>query len=385
MGYDANADVFVLGPGDLEATPGAYPEEQVVFHVFNDGVWTKLGVTAAKSPVGELWAKRFGDFVQVGPERRSVWRAMGNFYLTLLEFDPAQGWRDLVDQTAFKELWDGGHSDNGSTAQMGIVADEQGVMRAFANEGDVYVFNEATQEWSRESDKNELLKRRLWARLCWDFAEQRVVLWGGEIKGRKNNHVLIYEDGAWRQCKKSSPKPKGFARKKRERSVEYQLLYDHGLGAVVRFGYEEVAVLQGEILVPSEPEGYGPLNDDAYRAVMSDPATGQTLVFNWQTGVVFRFDLGGCEQLATIDLPDDLILPKHIDKGYSMRTLCDDVAFDPATRTLWCQNPEDAWGTYRVDLGPVFDAAAKKGDRTQPPPAPTKAKKKPAKKKAAKK
>ncbi len=106
-----------------------------------------------------------------------------------------------------------------------------------------------------------------------------------------------------------------------------------------------MAGLQGGILEPSEPEGYGALNDDAYRAVMSDPATGQTLVFNWQTGAVFRFDLGGCEQLATIDLPDDLILPKHVDKGYSMRTLCDDVAFDPATRTLWCQNPADAWGT----------------------------------------
>lgn len=63
-------------------------------------------------------------------------------------------------------------------------------------------------------------------------------------------------------------------------------------------------------------------------------------------------------------MPDDLRLPNHTDESVAYRTLCKDWAFDPDTRTLHVQNPDDEWGRYALDLGPAFDAAAELGPRT---------------------
>ncbi len=177
--------------------------------------------------------------------------------------------------------------------------------------------------------------------------------------------MLLFDaaKGSWKKAKKSSPQPKGYARGKDDFEVGYHLIWDHGLGAAVRIGWEEAAVLEGDVFKPVLPPKMGELNDDSWRAVASDPKTGQTLIVNFRSGSIFRFDLGGCDELGSFTLPDDLRLG-HTNEDMAFRVICDDWAFDPTTRTLHVQNPDDAWGHYTLALGEAFDEAAKLGERT---------------------
>lgn len=354
LAYDEKRELYVLGPGDLEAEPGEYPKEQAVFHVCEDGGWKKLGVTKAESPLKELWSTRLHHMAPGGN-----WFAMGDFYLHLLERDDEGVWQERVGKKAQQDLWDGGHSPKKGTAALaGMATDADGVLRAFSNEGHVLVLEDGA--WVLESGPDELMKRRMWPRVAFDRGAGRIVLWGGEVRGRRNNHVFLLEPGkGWKQSKKKQPKPKAFARKKNEGSVDYTLYFDHGLGKLVRLGYEEIGVLEGEQFTLAEPARLGELNHERWRAVASDPETKQTLVLNWEDGTVFRLHPDGCEPVAKIALPDDFQLPTHIDGHFGYRALCDDWVYDESARKLRSQNPTDQWGQYEVDLSEAFAAAAK--------------------------
>ena len=362
MTYDARLAAFVCGPGEYEPEPEEYPEDQHVFYVGSyagiRGKWSKVGVTEKKSAISELWATRFGGFAG------GRWRVMGDYHLTLLEWTD-EGWRTIVDESGQKDLWNGGGTDEGTHALAGLVESDDGVVYTVANDGQVFALE--GERWVKKGAADPEWKLRMWTNLAWDRAGKRIVAWGGELRGRKTNQLLFWDPGTaqWTKAKKSSPQPKGYARSKDESTVAHQLVWDHGLGAVVRIGWDEAAVLNGEVFEPAFPARMGELNDDSWRAVASDPATGQTLIVSFGTGVIFRFDLGGCAEIGRFELPDDLRIG-HTNEDEAWRVLARDWAFDAATRELHVQNPDDAWGHYVLALGPAFDAAKKLGPRTRP-------------------
>jgi hypothetical protein len=357
--WDASLEAFVTGPGEYEPAKGEFPQDQHVFYVGDRGGFRKLGATEAKSALADLWAKRFGAFVG------GRWQTMGNFYLTLLEWDDDDGWRLRFDGKEHRDLWDGGGSEKRTHALVGLVEGPNGTPWCVANDGQVFAFEGATWVARGEADE-KLWKHRMWASLAFDPSEKRLVAWGGEVNGRRSNHVLLFdiEEGRWRKAKKSSPKPRGHGRPKEAGSVAYQLYWDHGLEALVRMGWEEAAVLVGERFEPALPPRMGELSSRHWRAVAADSATGQALVLDFESGAVFRFDLAGCEPVATVALPVDDLRLGHTNEDLAYRVICDDWAFDPATRRLHVQNADDRWGHYTVDLGPAFEAAAKLGPRT---------------------
>ena len=346
IAYDPKLDAFVMGPGDYEPAPGDFPEEQHLFWVRRGAGWKKLGVTVAKSPVSELWAKRFGGF------SAGRWRAMGNFYLTLLEWDEREGWKELLDKRAQQELWDGGNTNDGAVCLIGLV-DCAGVTHTVSNQG--HVFRWAEGKWEQLHGEDAALKQRMWASMCWDPQAERIVVWGGRVKGRKSNDLLFFENGAWRLSKKKSPKPSGYARKKNETEIEHQLYWDTKLACVVRVGWDELACLRGDKWEPCTPKDMAKHNPEQWRGLAHDPKSGTTLVIDIQQGTIARLTPEACTPVATFELPE-LVLPSHVDEPYAYRCLTDDWAFDPDTLRFHAQNPDDQWGHYVMDLSALFRA-----------------------------
>ena len=345
IAYDPRLDSFVLGPGDYEPEPGGFPEEQHLFFVRRGRTWEKLGVTVAKSPVSELWSKRFGDF------SAGRWRMMGNFYLTLLEWHD-EGWTELLDKRAQRDLWDGGNTDDGAVCLIGLV-DCDGVTHAVSNEGHVFAWDGS--KWEPKHPADDAMKRRMWASMCWDPKAKRIVVWGGRVKGRKNNDLLFFENGAWRLSKQKSPKPSGYSRKKNETEIEHQLYWDTKLEHVVRVGWDELAVLRDEKWEPHTPREMATHNAERWRGLAHDPKSGTTLVIDLQEGTIASITTDACARVATFELPE-LVRPDHVGEAYAYRCLTDDWAFDPATGLFHAQNPDDRWGHYVLDLKPLFQA-----------------------------
>lgn len=345
IAHDPRLDAFVLGPGDYEPAPGDFPEEQHLFWVRRAQTWTKLGVTVAKSPVGELWSKRFGGF------SAGRWRQMGNFYLTLLEWSD-DGWTELLDKRAQQGLWDGGNTNDGAVCLVGLV-DCDGVTHVVSNEG--HVFRWEGSKWEELHGEHNAMKRRMSASVCWDPNARRIVVWGGRVKGRKNNDLLFFEEGTWRVSRKKSPKPSGYSRKKNETEIEHQLYWDAKLECVVRVGWDELAVLRDEKWEPHTPRDMAKHNAEQRRGLAHDPKSGTTLVIDFEKKTIASLTSEACVPVGTYELPE-LVRPNHVDEAYGYRCLSDDWAFDPATGLLHAQNPDDRWGHYVLDLRPLFQA-----------------------------
>ena len=359
--WDAHLGAFVAGPGSYEPEAGKYPQDQHLFWVGEPGGgFAKLGVTEEKSPIGELGGKRVGGFAA------GRWHLMGYSSLGLMAWTP-EGWETVVAPEAQRDLWDGRLRDEaGVNALVGLV-DADGTLLAVVNDGQVFALEEGA--WVRRAEADDALwKRRMWAHVAWDPEARRVVAWGGEVRGRRSNDVLLLdlEAGAWRKARARSPQPRAYGRPKDEGSVTQQLVWDHGLGALLRIGWEEAAVLEGEVFQPARPAGMAERNARDWRAVASDPKTGETLIVSFEHGTVLRFDLGRCEPVATFTLPREDLRLGHTNESLAYRVVCEDWAFDAATRRLHVQNGDDRWGHYVLDLGPAFEAAAARGPRTRP-------------------
>jgi len=346
--FDGSLGAFFLGPGRYEPEPDAYPKEQVIFYVGTEAGWTKQGVTEAKSAVGELWSKRFGAFVG------GTWLHLGNFYLHTVAWTD-EGWVERVGKKQQAELWDGGRGKKHSHVLLDLV-DVEGTPTLVSNEGHVF---ELEDEWKLVGGPSDELKHRMWAQLAYDAANRRLVVFGGEVRGRRTAHTLVFalDHGAkhartWKKLSKKSPKPLAHGRKKGDRDVTMQLFYDTARKQVTRVGFEEIARLDGDVWVPSQPEGLAELNDLDYRAICHDPESGRTLILSFRTGVLF--ELGDrCTKVAEVPLPE-LRLPSHIDENHAHRALCEDWAFDPETKALHVQNPDDQYGHYVLSLAEVF-------------------------------
>jgi hypothetical protein len=201
----------------------------------------------------------------------------------------------------------------------------------------------------------------LWSsEMAYDPLGKRIVSWlGGKIgsstgtrygKGR----TWIYERGAWRLASEE---------RLSHASAKIRVFFDPGLKRVVRAWAKDVGVLGEDGWDVFHPEQY----EADWQAVYADPRTGEvvtTHLFPDSTEVA-RLELARCVtagQLPPIDDPPG------------------DVArwFDAEARTLFCEDRRDPRRAWAVDLGPAFDAAKKRGPRTQPEAAAKSGKKKPA-------
>jgi hypothetical protein len=395
LAYDPSHDGFIMGPGSYEPEPGEYPTDQQLFFVEGPLGWTRQGAVEIKSPLDDLWSQKR----VVASQGR--WIATGSRTLRTFAWSDA-GWQEKIDKEAGDEVWE---VAGGVNLELTAAGDR---IIAVGVDGSVHELEErggttwrTTHVGQREigADRNDAL-------VVWDADRQRLVLWGGQVKDRFSNRVWIFEKGAWRAARRPSPRPRELAA---ENYPDYALIYDTRLDRVVRFGETACAVLEDDVWVEVVPDGYVPkisdaeaeqaeaaalgalggdddeadldLGDDEDRddesedeesagdvydhekypgsprwcAHAHDPATGITLVIAWSSKKIFRVDLQRCEEVGSIELPDDLRVPKHDNAAGIFRDAC---AFDAASRQLLVQNLEDAHGHYALDLGPLFDRCA---------------------------
>jgi hypothetical protein len=320
LACDPTRDLLVLGPGKHVGAGGS--NRQAVFFVLRDTAWERQGVTVTHSPLASAsygkcrMAHVDGDWYATGSHSLRAWKWTG-------------AWEEIVGKDVGERL--GGWE----ILELSAGAHLQAVMATgavFALEGD---------EWNEVRGKDPAFKGRT------DFAvatepDGRIVVWGGESKGRKLNDTLFLEGKKWRAAKKASPQPVDFQHGMKDGvTVEASAVYDASLRAIVRFGYEGVGVLEeGEVWKAYAPRGYRE-NVSPRRwghVPVHDTQTGETLVINLVAdeggsgaGRVVRFDLGGCTVLGTVEYPREL-QPKKQHDSAAYHALAQSFSYDAKTR-----------------------------------------------------
>jgi hypothetical protein len=357
LAYDPKRDLLVLGPGKHEGTGGSAYQD--VFFVLRQGTWERQGAGVRYSPLAEA-ANGECRFAHVG----GVWYAMGSRSLQTWKWTGV-AWDEIVNRAEGQKRgdWQPGQVVGGDH------------LRAVLQSGAVFELD-GKQRWTALGKPEPAFKERTEFALARD-ANGRLVVWGGEAKDRKLNDTLFFEGKRWRVAKKASPQPADFKHGRQDEVyVGTSAVYDTALGAVVRFGYEEVAVLQeDETWKLYKPKGYKANVSERLwgHAPIHDPETGETLLLDFagalSAGGAFarlvRFDLASCVVLGTVDYPPELT-PKRPSDAPSYYALAESFSYDPATRSLYAQVINDSWGVYRLDLGKAFAQAQALGPRTLP-------------------
>jgi hypothetical protein len=324
LAHDPTRQLVIVGPGrELDS---GHLDAQALFYVQRNGSWTRQGIVRRKSPV-----QNFHGFHVQG-----VWYAVPRSGLQTFRFDPAGGFRELPG------------SEGTCAHQLLFAAGERGLFAVGAS-GAVYELLD--EHWKRihEDDKvfgSERLGFSLAVEPAHDRQEERLVVWGGEIKNRPSNDTLFFENGTWRLAK-PSPAP-GEKRARLGYSRSFDILWDSGLERMVRLGGEEAATLEGEIWKAHKPKNYS----RGFKPV-HDRRSGLTLIPS-NSALLVRFDLKKCVDVAQYQMSIE-------EDGHSSMFPIDVLSFDPETLSLYSQNPNDAEDVSRLDLAPAFDAAAKLG------------------------
>jgi len=203
----------------------------------------------------------------------------------------------------------------------------------------------------------------------WDSLRRRHVVWGGEVKRKPSNDTLVFERTDWRVLDES-PRPKD--RAMGPFPFGYRMLFDAALRCMVRFGPKTVSLLRDDEWVTYDVKGYsrlgkGPRALTRYEGVhyfpMHDRSSGETLLLNVLTATLVRFDLGGCEVVATIEPFAFAADPSHV-----FAPFCEPggteplIAFDARTRVLFAQQRTSAT-RYALPLAEVFEDAHARGPR----------------------
>ena len=245
---------------------------------------------------------------------------------------------------------------------MQLVASAEGLL-AVAESGAVFAFD--GDDWTQRCAASAVFKQREEAMLACEPGG-RVLAWGGKLRGRKSNNTLLLEASDWRQLKGKSDKPKDFAAASGRggTTIDFTCTFDTTLGCLVRFGYEEAALLDGETWRGKTPKGYKRAIGPRFfqHVAAHDAESGETLLIDLEGGRISRFDLQGCVELARFDYPAALQPAKQHDTPAWAR-LRDSFCVDKAGRALKAQVLDDAWGSYRLDLAPAFEAARAVGPR----------------------
>jgi hypothetical protein len=224
------------------------------------------------------------------------------------------------------------------------------------------VFRLEGNEYVEVAKAQPVFKERSDFLLVHDPARDRLIAWGGEIKGRKANDTLFFDGKTWTAAKRASPLPKDF-KPTDVPFVDFNAIYDSALERVVRFGWDEVAVLDGDSWKPNTPKQYkkllGPRARNHFPA--HDAATGETLLVDLETARVVRFDLDECKEVAPFVYPD---AGKTDDENETAgERFATELAYDPTTRTVQAQHESDKWARHALDLSEAFEAARRLGPR----------------------
>jgi predicted DNA-binding WGR domain protein len=382
IAYDPVRDAIVLGPGYHEDDPGGR-EAQRVFFEQRAGRWSKQGVVASDSPVARAskriyftcggesfaasprelwtWAWRPASESDLGPERSEGVGARAG----AAEHDPSPTrWRE-EDSGQWVETFSESQGDALMARDWAAAIVDMGDHAlAISRSGKLYRFDGSAWTKTKESipdfsDRSDFLLARR-------GDTDELIVWGGEVKNRKSNDTFFRKDGAWHKNKKASPRPADFAHGNKDGVyVDFEIVWDGSLQRVVRFGFDEVATLEGELWQTHVPKNYAMLAGSRrwQHLPVHDPETGETLLVNLEDRRVLRFDLAGCVEVAKLTLPEELE-PKQQHDTPAWGQIRDDIWADSGNRSFEAQFPEDCFGRYRWDLRPAFEAAAKLGPRT---------------------
>ncbi len=347
LAYDPLRDAIVLGPGYHEGDSGGRDAQRVFFEQ-RDGRWSRSGVVASDSPVAQaskhIYFTCGGESFCASLRELWTWAYRGGEWIET--FSEKQG-----DALMGRE-WIGNIVDMGDHAL------------AISRAGRVYRFDGAS--WTKTKEAVPDFGERTDFALARRDGSDELIIWGGEVKNRKSNDTFFRANGKWHKNKKASPRPADFAHGKDDIYVDFEALWDTSLQRFVRFGFDEVATLEGELWQAHVPPHYTKLvGSRRYEHLpVHDCESGETLLVNLEQRTVLRFDLSGCKQIATLTLPEELEPTEQHDSPAWAR-IRDDVWYDPIRKSLEAQYVEDRYGRYRWDLGPVFEAAAGLGPRTK--------------------
>ncbi len=365
MTHDPKRDLLILGPGKHKGAGGS--DRHDTFFVLKNGQWERQGVAIAHSLIKSA---SYGNCRMA--HHAGTWFALGTHSLQTWKWTD-DAWRLIEDDTV-------GNGKLGGWEILQLVSTER--LHAVMASGAVYALE--GDRWKTICKKDPVFKDRTEFCLAAD-PNGRIVVWGGEAKGRKLNDTLFLENGKWRAAKKSSPQPLDFKHGRKDRVyVGASMIYDGALGTFVRFGFEEVAVLQtDETWKLYKPKGY----QDAVtcslwgHVPMFDAETGETLILDFegdpkaayeammkgkwadQPARISRFDLAECKELATVEVPAERARKKQHDRA-PFHDFAESFSYDPKTRSLYTQVLEDSSGVYRLDLSELFTEAKSIGART---------------------
>jgi hypothetical protein len=371
LAYDPGRDLYVLGPGKHEGAGGS--DRQGAFYILRGAgrAWERQGTVVRWSLLAShaqpscRLAHVQGSWIATGADCLLTWKWSDEGWQPLVGYVEPN--RPEIDVLGAKDrpvrISQGGW-------QLDLVATDR--LWAVSESGATYVLD--GQRWRIAAAKHPAFKNRrdFTVAACGDG---RIVVWGGSAGSRKLNDTLILEDGKWRPAKKSSPPPSDFKHGDRDEVwPESVAAYDGVLGCVVRFGYEEVALLEDEVWKPCTPKSYKKLISERKEGHFPchDPETGETLLVDLPGKRIVRFDLGECTVVAAIAFPKELEEARDSFRETAAGKIDESFSYDPGSRALYAQHIEDAYGVYRLDLGEAFDRARALGPRKLPKGAPAK-------------
>ncbi|MFT3709812.1 MAG: hypothetical protein QM817_19455 [Archangium sp.] len=344
---------WLVGPAQHQKGGNQF---QRVFFVLKDGEWSAQGVVHTPSPLASsgygkvLMGFCDGAWIATSTTSLRTWRLEG------------EQWKELIDDKAGETII--------GREQLTLVGDGKRLW-AVNTKGAIAEFTGDSWKALRKGDA--AFKERREFAAAFD-PQGRLVVWGGEVKNRKQNDTLILENGKWRVVKKASPQPSDFKHGKDGTYVDFQMLFDSTLGRMVRFGFDDLALQQDdETWAAVKPKGYtkAAISSRAWGHFPAhDPESGETLLVDFENARIVRFDLAGVTEVEKIEWPAAL-LPKKQHDTAAHHLISESFAYDPKSKTISAADLNESTSLFSLDLTPVFAKAKALGARKTLGPAKT--------------
>ena len=353
LAADPIRDLVVIGPGKFAPSDHDEGGDQHAFYVCAGGRWQRSGKLSGTSMLAAI--KSSGGWPVMACAGGEVFAVGWRQTLHTARWSESDGWAELVSEEDGDAIF-AAHAEGNRIAVFEGFGDK---LHALAADGALFVLDGAA--WRCVAGGPEGFGIRSEVQVAWDRAGDRLVVFGGEINDRKSADTFAFAGGRWTRIGEGAPRPADYRFNVDDDgfSVELELGYDTALERVVRYGFAEVAVLEDDAWRIVPIDRYQALASPRDRMTVHDPLTGETLMINVDTRQIVRIDVAGCEIVGSWTDPED---PGDVESHdrFPFR----DRVFDPATRRLLVHSDEDRWGTFALDLGPAFEAAAALGPRT---------------------
>ncbi|MCG8420737.1 MAG: hypothetical protein MJE77_22685 [Proteobacteria bacterium] len=345
IAYDPERDITMFGPGQYaSAQGGTHYRQHVFFARSGDGAWQCHGVIQPRHqrPFHIEHVGTHGDRI-VGFNRS----------FELFVWDDASAWSQEhgVMWTAWPEF------------PIFVVNDRAGHLVIVAHQGGVYELH--GDEWrAREVDNREFGERMMNCLVAYDPDEDRYLAWHCDDIHERKHDTLELKDGKWRKLGPVDGSLSGIFRiPSTDELIEFGLIYDSFLRRFLRFDSDQIAVLDGDQWIGAAASLDQAGLDSPYRQAVHDRTSGETLIIDFGRQRIARFDLAEIHLLTSYDWPDGLVEsdPSSGVLSFPFTSRC---PYWPETRRLAVYDPDDHYGNYYLELGPVFDFARSLGPRT---------------------